>query len=106
MLAIPNCRKKARLIIPDRCGNTRPAAADADKTILREIRQKRRVNADAAQYRLLKRALFCVKKAKACGIACVGVEFFGYAAPGELEAAGAVAVVSTAEELEDFILHH
>ena len=71
MLAIPNCRKKARLIIPDRCGNTRPAAADADKTILRETRQKRRVNADAAQYRLVKRALFCVKKAKACGIARV-----------------------------------
>ena len=62
VLAIPNCRKKARLIIPNRCGNTRPAAADADKTILRETRQKRRVNASAAQYRLVKRALFCVKK--------------------------------------------
>lgn len=49
---------------------------------------------------------FDVLGAKACGIDCVGVEFFGYAAPGELEAAGAVAVVSTAEELEDFILHH
>ena len=67
----PNRRKKARLIIPDRCGNTRPAAADADKTILRETRQKRRVNADAAQYRLVKRAFVCVKKAKACGIARV-----------------------------------
>ena len=49
---------------------------------------------------------FDVLGAKACGIDCVGVEFFGYAAPGELEAAGAVAVVSTVEELEDFILHH
>ena len=41
-----------------------------------------------------------------CGIDCVGVEFFGYAAPGELEKAGAVAVVATPEELEAFILSH
>jgi len=34
------------------------------------------------------------------------VEFFGYAAPGELANAGAVAVVRTAEELEAFILSH
>lgn len=44
--------------------------------------------------------------AKECGIDCVGVEFFGYAAPGELMEAGAVAVVSTAEELEQFVLTH
>lgn len=49
---------------------------------------------------------FDVLGAKACGIDCVGVEFFGYAAPGELAEAGAVAVVSTAEELERFILTH
>ena len=41
-----------------------------------------------------------------CGLDCAGVEFFGYAEPGELAAAGAVAVVSTAEELEQFILSH
>jgi len=41
-----------------------------------------------------------------CGIDCVGVEFFGYAEPGELAAAGAVAVVQTPEELEQFILQH
>ena len=44
--------------------------------------------------------------ARECGIDCVGVEFFGYAAPGELEEAGAVAVVRTAEELEQFVLSH
>ena len=49
---------------------------------------------------------FDVLGAKACGIDCVGVEFFGYAAPGELLDSGAVAVVSTAEELEEFILTH
>ena len=49
---------------------------------------------------------FDVLGAKACGIACAGVEFFGYAAPGELAAAGAAAVVRSAEELERFILSH
>jgi len=33
-------------------------------------------------------------------------EFFGYAAPGELAESGAVAVVRTPEELEQFILTH
>ena len=46
---------------------------------------------------------FDVLGARACGIDCVGVEFFGYAEPGELEAAGAVAVVRTAAELEGFL---
>lgn len=49
---------------------------------------------------------FDVLGAGACGIDCVGVEFFGYAAPGELEQSGAAAVVRTAEELEQFILSH
>ena len=49
---------------------------------------------------------FDVLGAKECGLDCVGVEFFGYAEPGELAAAGAVAVVSTAEELEQFIFGH
>ena len=47
-----------------------------------------------------------VEGAKACGISCVGVEFFGYAAPGELLDAGAVAVVRTPEELETYIRTH
>lgn len=49
---------------------------------------------------------FDVLGAKACGMDCAGVEFFGYAAPGELEEAGAVAVVQTVEQLEEFILTH
>ena len=49
---------------------------------------------------------FDVLGAAACGLVCVGVEFFGYAAPGELADAGAIAVVRTAEELEQFILTH
>ncbi|MEG1658581.1 MAG: HAD hydrolase-like protein [Oscillibacter sp.] len=49
---------------------------------------------------------FDVLGARDCGIDCVGVEFFGYAAEGELAEAGAVAVVQTAQELEAFILSH
>jgi len=49
---------------------------------------------------------FDVLGAKECGLDCAGVEFFGYADPGELEAAGAVAVVQTVEALEEFILTH
>ena len=49
---------------------------------------------------------FDVLGAMECGIGCVGVEFFGYAAPGELEDAGALAVARTAEELEHWILTH
>jgi phosphoglycolate phosphatase len=44
--------------------------------------------------------------AKECGIDCVGVEFLNYAAPGELQDAGAVAVVQTVEQLEHYIRSH
>lgn len=49
---------------------------------------------------------FDVLGARECGIDCVGVELFGYAAPGELAEAGAVAVVRSVEELEGFLLSH
>ena len=44
--------------------------------------------------------------AAACGMDCVGVEFFPGAEPGELADAGAVAVVKTVAELREFILTH
>lgn len=47
-----------------------------------------------------------VEGARACGMDCVGVEFFGYAPPGELAEAGAVSVVGTVAELEAFILQN
>lgn len=45
-----------------------------------------------------------VEGAKQCGLDCIGAEFFGYAEPGELEAAGAVRVVRSVPELEAAIL--
>jgi phosphoglycolate phosphatase len=47
-----------------------------------------------------------VEGAAACGISAAGVEFFGYAPPGELERAGAVTVARTAGELLAYILSH
>lgn len=44
-----------------------------------------------------------VDGARACGIPCVGVEFCGYADPGELTEAGAIKVVHTVSELRNFL---
>ena len=40
--------------------------------------------------------------AEKCGVDCVGVRF-GYAEPGELEAAGAVYVAEDADDLFDYL---
>lgn len=61
---------------------------------------------DPAQALMVGDRKFDVQGARACGVDCAGVEFFGYAPPGELQEAGAVTVVSTPEELEEFILAH
>lgn len=61
---------------------------------------------DPAQALMVGDRKFDVQGARACGVDCAGVEFFGYAPPGELREAGAVTVVSTPEELEEFILAH
>lgn len=61
---------------------------------------------DPAQALMVGDRKFDVLGARARGVDCAGVEFFGYAPPGELEEAGAVAVVKTPEELEEWILAH
>ena len=45
-----------------------------------------------------------VTGAAACGVPCIGV-YYGYAEPGELEAAGAAATVQTVAELSERLLH-
>lgn len=62
--------------------------------------------ADPARALMVGDRRYDVEGARACGMDCVGVEFFGYAPPGELEEAGAVSVVRTVAELEAFILRH
>lgn len=61
-------------------------------------------DADKSKVLMVGDRMYDVNGAKECGIDCVGVEFFGYAAPGELMEAGAIAVVDTPEALERFIL--
>lgn len=85
-----------------------PPLGDWEKAdVIREtMRRLGLTEADRASVLMVGDRKFDVLGAAECGIDCVGVEFFGYAAPGELAEAGAVAVVSTAEELEQFILTH
>ena len=73
--------------------------------VIREtMRRLNLTEADTASILMVGDRKFDVLGAKECGIDCVGVEFFGYADPGELADAGAVAVVKSAEELVTFIL--
>lgn len=59
---------------------------------------------DLSQVLMIGDRKFDVLGAKECGIDCLGVEFFGYAAPNELTDAGAIAVVKTVEELESWLM--
>ena len=85
-----------------------PAGADWEKAdVIREaMRRLRLTDADKPTVLMVGDRKYDVLGAQECGLACVGVEFFGYAAPGELAEAGAAAVMRTAEELEQFILNH
>ena len=85
-----------------------PPHGDWEKEdVVREaMRQLGLTERDLPQVLMVGDRKFDVLGARACGVDCAGVEFFGYAPPGELEEAGAVAVVKTPEELEEFILAH
>ena len=85
-----------------------PPVGDWEKAdVIREtLRRLGLTEADKPQVLMVGDRKFDVLGARENGLDCVGVEFFGYAAPGELAQAGAVAVVSTAEELEQYILTH
>ena len=85
-----------------------PPVGDWEKAdVIREtMRRLGLTEADKPAILMVGDRKFDVLGAAECSIGCLGVEFFGYAAPGELAEAGAVAVVRTAEELEDFIMHH
>lgn len=83
-----------------------PTGDDWEKAdVIREtMRRLNLTDEDKAAILMVGDRKFDVLGAKECGIDCAGVEFFGYAAPGELADAGAVAVVQTAEALESVIL--
>ena len=83
-----------------------PAGNDWEKAdVIREtMRRLGLTDGDCSNILMVGDRKFDVLGAKECGIDCVGVEFFGYAAPGELAEAGAVAVAQSAEDLEAWIL--
>lgn len=85
-----------------------PPGADWEKgDVIREALRRLGVEAgDLGTVLMVGDRKYDVLGAGELGIPCVGVEFFGYAAPGELAEAGAVAVVDTAEALEAYILSH
>ena len=91
----------------DRVLNDRPHVnEEVRQRVLEAMRQLGLTERDLPQVLMVGDRKFDVLGARACGVDCAGVEFFGYAPPGELEEAGAVAVVKTPEELEEFILSH
>lgn len=83
-----------------------PESGDWSKAdVIREtLRRLKLTDADKAEILMVGDRKFDVEGAAACGIDCVGVEFFGYAAPDELRDAGAITVVKTAEALRAFLL--
>ena len=85
-----------------------PAGSNSDKAdVIRSVLDRLGLtDADLSTILMVGDRKYDVLGAAECGIACVGVEFFGYAAPGELAEAGAAAVVQTPEELEAYILNH
>ena len=82
-----------------------PPEADWEKAeIIREALRRLKVSdADLGRVLMVGDRKYDVEGAAKCGVRCIGVEFFGYAAPGELKQAGAAAVVQTAEQLKDCI---
>ena len=85
-----------------------PIGADWQKAdVIREVmRRLGLAEVDKTSMLMVGDRKYDVLGAAECGLPCVGVEFFGYAAPGELAQAGAAAVVHTAAELETYILSH
>ena len=83
-----------------------PPSDDSSKAaILREAMSRLGIAPqDASRCLMVGDRKYDVAGARACGMDCLGVEFFGYADPGELREAGAVAVVDSLEGLEAFLV--
>jgi len=68
--------------------------------VIREaLRRMGLTEADKASLLMVGDRKYDVLGAAEVGVDCLGVEFFGYALPGELKTAGAIAVVETPAEL-------
>ena len=106
-LCVPICEKFGFAPSLDVIAGSLPLEERTKADVIRDaIARLGLTEADKPQILMVGDRKFDVLGAKECGIDCVGVEFFGYAEPNELRDAGAVAVVQTAEELEQFIRTH
>lgn len=85
------------------CGSDGKNEAKVD--VIRAALQRLSVGkAEMAQTVMVGDRKFDVEGAAECGLPCIGVEFFDFAPPGELETAGALTVCQTAKELEHYLL--
>lgn len=85
------------------CGSDGKNEAKAD-VIRAALRRLGVGKAETARAVMVGDRKFDVEGAAECGLSCIGVEFFDFAPPGELEAAGALTVCQTARELEHYLL--
>jgi len=83
------------------CGSTPGVADDAKWQVVRRAMDA--LAAVEAETVLIGDTKFDVEGAKLCGIDCIGVSY-GFAADGELEAAGATAIAADMDELSDILL--
>lgn len=84
-----------------------PASDWSKADVIREaLRRLGLADADRPSVLMVGDRKYDVLGARACGIDCLGVSFFGYALPGELEEAGAIAVVDSLPALEAFLMEH
>ena len=82
------------------CGSGLTGNNDSKESVLRRAMEALGAGLDNTV--LVGDTKYDVLGAKACGVDCIGVRF-GYAAPGELEEAGATYIVEDVEELEKLI---
>ena len=106
-MCVPICEKFGFAPEMETITGSPPLGDWQKEDVIREtMRRLGLTDADTPQILMVGDRKFDVLGARACGIDCVGVEFFGYAVPGELAEAGAIAVVKSAEELERFLKSH
>jgi len=77
-----------------------------EAVIRRVMKQLELSEVDSHEILLVGDRKYDVLGAAAVGIDCLGVTFCGFAPEGELEEAGAIAVVSSPKEMVNYILNH
>lgn len=89
------------------CGSPSDLARNTKELVIRKAMEQLGLTAaDTNDILMVGDRKYDVAGAAAVGISCLGVTFCGFAPEGELEEAGAVAVVSSPAEMVRYILNH